>query len=269
MLEVFSEDEKHGNRVKWESVKHARDYWDRTKKDTARVKDQIKMINPKENDTILDIGSGPGTITIPAAKIAKSVVAVEPSGGMCTVLKERAIENGLSNLSVIRKKWEEVSLNELPKGKFEKVIASYSLSIADLGPEILRMNSVCSGKVFLFWFAGDFTWDDPEMRNMWKTVKSKDFYPGPKADILYGVLSDLGIYPDVTTFPLGVHDVYGSPEEACARICQRHSVIDEDDKKKVLEFFRSRSDGKTKISGFSNRVCMCWDAGQVRDNRDF
>ena len=259
MLALFEEDEKNGNRIKWESVKHARDYWERTKKDKSRAFDQLELINLKPGDRVLDIGSGPGTIAIPAAKIAGEVVAVEPSKGMCTVLKERAAEEGLSNITVIRKKWEDASQDDLGNSKFDIVIASYSLSIPDLKPEIIRMNSVCKGRVFLFWFAGDFTWDDYEMEEFWTTIKSKDFYPGPKADLLYGVLSEARIYPEVRTFPLQIKDVYDSPKTACERICQRHSVTDKNDQKKVLEFLKRKYSSITEVSGYSNRVCMWWD----------
>ncbi|WOF17021.1 class I SAM-dependent methyltransferase [Methanoplanus sp. FWC-SCC4] len=259
MLKVFEYDEKYGNRTKWESTEHAREYWDKTKKDQKRITDQIALISPKKTDRILDIGSGPGTIAIPAAKIAKSVVAVEPSKGMCTVLKERAEEEGLSNITVIQKRWEDVLSDELPEDKFDIVVASYSISIADLKTEILRMNSICSGKVFLFWFAGDFTWDDKDFAEFWKTIKSKDFYPGPKADILYGVLYEVQIYPEVTTFPIRVKDVYDSPETASEKICQRHSVTDDNDRKKVLDYLTKKYTGRTEISGFSTRVCMWWD----------
>ncbi|MBN2733850.1 MAG: class I SAM-dependent methyltransferase [Methanomicrobiaceae archaeon] len=259
MLSVFEDDEKHGNRIKWESVRHAREYWERTEKDEKRVFDQLELIKPKKTDKILDIGAGPGTITIPAAKIALKVVAVEPSDGMCTVLRERAEEESLSNISVIQKRWEEISPDELSEDKFDIVVASYSLSIADLKPEIEKMNSVCSGRIFLFWFAGDFTWDDKEFAEFWTTVKSKDFYPGPKADLLYGVLSESSIYPEVTTFPLRVRDSYESPKEACEKICRRHSVADKSDRKKVLEFFEAKYSGRIEISGYSNRVCMWWN----------
>ncbi|MBR6011704.1 MAG: hypothetical protein IK060_05140, partial [Methanomicrobium sp.] len=79
MEEVFESDEKHGNRVKWDSVEHARSYWERTKKDRCRPLDQLESINLQKTERFLDIGSGPGTLGIPAAKLARDVVCVEPS----------------------------------------------------------------------------------------------------------------------------------------------------------------------------------------------
>lgn len=262
MLEVFENDEKTNNRIKWESVEHAREYWERTKRDKKRPLNQLELINPKKDDRILDIGSGPGTIAIPAAKISKEVLAVEPSIGMCTVLLERAKEENLSNISVIQKKWEDVSEEELGENKFDIVVASFSISIPDIAEEIKKMNSVCKGRVFIFWFAGSFSWDDLEFEEFWKGIKSKDFYPGPKADLLYAILSDLKIYPDVSTYSLKVSDTFDSVEEACKKICQRHSVTDELDKKQVLEFLKSKykdNSEKIKITGSSNRVCMWWN----------
>lgn len=261
MQKLLDDDEKHGNRVKWESVVHAREYWERTKRDQKRILDQIELIKPRKTDRILDIGSGPGSIAIPAAQIAERITAVEPSGGMCTVLRERAEEENLSNISVIQKRWEDTDIKTDLKGPYDIVIASYSLSMADLKKEIQKMNAVCSGRVFLFWFAGDFTWEG-DLADLWNKIESKDFYPGPKADILYGVLYEAGIYPEVTTFPLRIKDVFDSPEKAVEKICQRHSVTKDSDRQKILEYFREQKTEKYEVSGVSRRVCMWWDANE-------
>lgn len=49
----------------------------------------IKEANLSENDLVLDIGAGKGALTIPLAKKAKRVIAVERDSSLVQVLKER------------------------------------------------------------------------------------------------------------------------------------------------------------------------------------
>ena len=58
----------------------------------------MQMISKLDIDpecTVLDIGAGPGTLTIPLARIVKHVTVVEPSSGMLACLRENAaLEDG-------------------------------------------------------------------------------------------------------------------------------------------------------------------------------
>ncbi len=266
MEEVFISDEKHGNRVKWDSVEHARSYWERTKTDRCRPLDQLKSINLQKNERFLDIGSGPGTLGIPAAKLAKEVVCVEPSFGMCTIINERIAEENLSNVSVVRKKWEDVDLqkdlNIGENGLFDAVAASFSLSMADIAEQIRRMEEVCRGRIYLFWFVGEYEWENKEFAEFMRSIDAADFYPGPKADLLYGVLCKLGIYPDISTYFLNLPDEYPSADIAAAKIAQRHAVSDPHNREKLLEWMRSHFDGRVTLHGRSKRVCIHWDVNK-------
>ena len=263
MEEVFESDEKHGNRVKWDSVEHARSYWERTKKDRCRPSDQLESINLQKTERFLDIGSGPGTLGIPAAKLARDVVCVEPSLGMCTIINERMADENLSNVTVVRKKWEDVDLEKDLKidenGLFDVVAASYSLSMTDIAEQIRRMEKVCRGRIFLFWFAGEYEWENKEFGEFMKSLGAADFYPGPKADLLYGALAQMGIYPDIRTYSLNMPDEYPSADVAAEKIGQRHAVSDPANREKLRNWINSHFDGKVTLHGRSGRVCMFWD----------
>ena len=263
MEEVFESDEKHGNRVKWDSVEHARSYWERTKKDRCRPSDQLESINLQKTERFLDIGSGPGTLGIPAAKLARDVVCVEPSLGMCTIMNERIAEENLSNVTVVRKKWEDVDLEKDLKidenGLFDVVAASYSLSMTDIAEQIRRMEKVCRGRIFLFWFAGEYEWENKEFGEFMKSLGAADFYPGPKADLLYGALAQMGIYPDIRTYSLNMPDEYPSADVAAEKIGQRHAVSDPANREKLRDWINSHFEGKVTLHGRSGRVCMFWD----------
>ena len=53
----------------------------------------IKIINPKTNSTIIEIGPGKGALTLPIAKVARKVYAVEIDPLLCTFLEKKNIKN--------------------------------------------------------------------------------------------------------------------------------------------------------------------------------
>lgn len=80
--------------------------------------------------TVLDIGSGPGTLALPLARRAEMVTVVEPSPAMVKRLKRHIAEEGFSNIRILPDKWENLSDDEV--GQHDVVIASYSLAFLDL-----------------------------------------------------------------------------------------------------------------------------------------
>ena len=104
--------------------------------DEKYVKEVLDRIKVTANDDILDIGCGPGRLTIPFAKIAKSVTAVDTSKGMLEVLNRRAKEEKLGNISCVNKFWREVEAGKDIKKKYDIVVASNSVNL--LGAKEIR-----------------------------------------------------------------------------------------------------------------------------------
>ena len=77
----------------------------------------------KPDFEVLDIGTGPGTLAIPLAKLVKNVTALDPSKGMIKVLEESAVTEGIDNIATINKTWQEVDDAEI-REKFDLVISS-------------------------------------------------------------------------------------------------------------------------------------------------
>ena len=100
---------------------------------------------------VLDIGAGPGTLAVPLARRGCKVTVVEPSPMMVSALREYQASEQVEDIRIIEKRWEDVTIEELG-GPFDIVIASYSLSMVDIGEAVRKMDTVCSGTVYLFWF---------------------------------------------------------------------------------------------------------------------
>ncbi|PUA34388.1 MAG: hypothetical protein B9J98_00665 [Candidatus Terraquivivens tikiterensis] len=127
--------------------KRAEDYTDYIK--TSNYEHGRKIVELFEREGILkpefevlDIGAGPGSVSIPFAEVVKKVTAIEPSSEMVKRLMKNAAEKGLKNIEVINKKWEEVNTSEF-EAKFDLVVASHvTWLFEDIVDFIMRMNRV-------------------------------------------------------------------------------------------------------------------------------
>lgn len=130
------------------------DYWNKRAKDYAdyiRTSNydhgrKIKEIFVKEDILksefeVLDIGAGPGSLTIPFAESVKKVTAIEPAEEMCKHLMKNAQEKGLENIEIINRRWEDINDSEFEK-KFDIVTCSHVLwHFPDIGKQLMRMNN--------------------------------------------------------------------------------------------------------------------------------
>ncbi len=80
--------------------------------------------------TVLDIGAGIGRWTLPIARAARRVTAVEPLAGMREVLVERAASQGIGNLEVVGVPWLEAEV-----GPHDVAIAAHATYTT---PDLLR-----------------------------------------------------------------------------------------------------------------------------------
>lgn len=85
----------------------------------------IKFGNINKNDTVLEIGSGIGTLTIELAKKAKKVIAVEQDFKICDILVERLTKEEIDNVEVINADAVKV---EFPK--FNKIVSNLPYQIS-------------------------------------------------------------------------------------------------------------------------------------------
>lgn len=65
---------------------------------------QLELIKLGHEDTLLEIDPGCGRLTIPLAKRARSITAIEPSKRTLMLLMERTSAVGLCNINYINKR---------------------------------------------------------------------------------------------------------------------------------------------------------------------
>jgi SAM-dependent methyltransferase len=108
----------------------------------------LARIETQPGWTVLDIGSGPGTLAIPLAKKVKSVTALDISSEMLKHLKENAAENGLSNIEYINSSWED-ALAAKKVGVHDVVVASRSLTPLNIHETMAGVASVAGRAAYI------------------------------------------------------------------------------------------------------------------------
>ncbi len=90
--------------------------------DRTRIEHQLSSMQIPQGASVLDIGSGPGTLAVPLAQSGCSVTVVEPSLLMVNAMEKYRTLVGSRPIRVIQKEWESAKPDEI--GTHEYVIAS-------------------------------------------------------------------------------------------------------------------------------------------------
>lgn len=188
----------------------AKSYGQMENKGAERAEQVISKLLVDPETSIVDIGCGPGSLSIPLAKTAGTVTAIDPAYAMLDQLKEKASDENLSNIATINKKWEDISVG-IDVAPHDVVVASYSLAMADIREALSKMNEAAIRGVCLFWFAGKRGWIN---ETLWPKLFGEDYIPGPDYIYLLNVLYQIGIHPNLEITKRTHEQRFPSMEEA-------------------------------------------------------
>jgi len=140
---------------------------------------------------VLEIGPGPGTLTIPLSKRVKSITAIEFSSKMVTALKKKLDKEHINNVEILKKDWMKLPESEL-KRRYDLVVCSHFLwQVEDLEAHLEKMEGASKSFCAIIQPSGR----DAVVRDTYEAIVSKP-YQGqfePDADIFpYIILRQKG-----------------------------------------------------------------------------
>lgn len=136
--------------------------------------------------TVLDVGAGPGRLTIPLARRAAGVTAVDPSTGMLRILRRDARRAGVGNVTCVLGAWQDVSV--LPA---DVALCSFVLPVVPhAGRFLSKMDRAARRRAFLSMSAVsvDMVYDP-----LWRHFHGAPRRPAPTYLDALAVLDELGI----------------------------------------------------------------------------
>lgn len=113
--------------------------------------------------TVLELGSGPGTLAVALARKGAPVTALDKSAGMIDLLKNRVRQWGLDNLRVEQADWEGFH----PKQRYDLVVAAFFPPVFEPAG-LRRMESFSKNRCLVLVNAGREAF--PLRREIWEAV---------------------------------------------------------------------------------------------------
>ncbi len=177
--------------------------WDRTAgwyDSWVQENDYVDRVFPYLQETlpadarVLEIGSGTGAFTLPLARAAREVLAIEPSQVMREHLDVNLQAAGLSNVNLLSGRIEESLPDIRSRGPFQLIFASFSLyNITDIDLVISNLLPLTRHLMILLGTGAPSIWS----QDLYRQFSGEERVIPPQLDLLYPVLLEMGLYADV------------------------------------------------------------------------
>lgn len=204
--------EKARTKRSWSSKKE--NHWDKKADSFARrnrrspyIDHVLKKLLFLPEQTVLDIGCGPGTLSLPIAQGVKKVTALDYSAKMLEILEKTAERKKIKNIHTVKCRWEDdwTKHNIFPH---DICIASRSLNVPGLTDALIKINDFATKTVYLI----DRITPTPFEPEIFEAVGRK-FESGPDYIYTLSILYQLGIHPHVEIVSLDSQFSYESYDE--------------------------------------------------------
>ncbi len=156
----------------------------------------VEHLPLKSDSTVLDIGSGPGTLALPMAQKCRSVTALDFSSQMLTLLKEQASLDGINNIRTVHCSWEE-DWERHDIAPHDITIAARSLGVDDVESAIRKLQTYSRRHICI----ADRVSPTPLDPEAFKAV-GREFVSGPDYIYTLNILYSMGIHPNVNILEL-------------------------------------------------------------------
>lgn len=189
----------------------------RGRRDEAALLETLRSLL-RGSDVFVDVGAGAGRVCLPLAPSVREVVAIEPSPIMGEALTADARRAGLTNVRLVRARWQELS-----EVRGDVIFLSHALYRLPEIEALLRWMTAAARR----WSGVLLFADSPQswLAPFWPLVHGEPRRSSPLLPLLCDVLEELGLGPlDVRTIPADPFPL-GPPDVALAKLRRRLHVV--------------------------------------------
>lgn len=170
----------------------------------------LSLLAIGSDDTILDVGCGEGSVTIPIARLARSVTAMDYAKGMLEILEERCRLEGIRNVRTREASWyDDWVAAGIPEKSHDVILASRSFLVRDLAEAVDNLNRTARRRIHAVTVAGESSASAPLLRAIGRPEA-----PAPDYMIALNYLRSINIFAEVRFLLLRNSEYLAEPEEA-------------------------------------------------------
>lgn len=199
----------------------------------------IKLLQPKKEWTILDVGCGPGTLTIPLAKQVQQVSALDFSPKMLEIIQQRAKKAGLRNITTYNLSWTDDWKAHGVK-PHDVTLASRSLGVEDLQAALEKLTRFAQETIAIT----DRVGHGPMDPDAFKAV-GRDMDSGPDYIYTVNLLYQMGIRATVDFIHLEDTITYLSLDEAINNYKWMLPNLTDEENRRLKKYVQSISSVQT------------------------
>jgi len=226
----------------------------------AKMLDRIE-VNAEWN--VLDIGCGPGTLTIPLAKKVKSVTALDISVEMLKHLRSSALKCNLNNIVYLNSSWQDAFRDNL-LDKYDVVVASRSLMSGDMQEALIHVREITRQAAYLTFPVIHLPFD-------WEAYKAigRNGKKHPPFIYIYNMLYQMGIQANVEILNSKVKVQFSSIDDAVDQLQWRTEPFSPSELAKLKEFLqeqfaRQKDSPVFTHEGYSKWALIWWRVAEQR-----
>ena len=224
------------------------------------TKNQVEQMLLSADDSVVDIGCGPGRLSVPVAKKVKSVTALDVSEEMLAKCMENARSEGVDNITPLRSNWLSDDAVE-NVGKHDIAIASRSVGFSD----IVKINAIARKYVYILGWA-----NAPSLREIQldflEGIAQEKMPQDPYArmfgyNIMFNMVYDMGANPNIVVVDDGFERDYVSREEAYADLRFVGEILpefEEQYRRNIDRYLLPKQDGGFKLLRKTKTFVMWW-----------
>jgi SAM-dependent methyltransferase len=183
------------------------------------------------NDSVLDVGCGNGLLSIPLAKRAGRVTALDQATAMVELTRKNAAAAGVDNIVALHRDWTRAQVG-VDVEPHDVVLSARSVLMLDLKHFLLNLDQAALKRCYLVWWVGEYVPLDAEVAH----VLGEPYTPQPSYILIYNMLYDLGICADVQMFTLSEMRHFPTLEQGVASMA-RTRILDDPSTERLKAHF--------------------------------